>query len=329
MNPSVAISLVVYNGEAYLKRCLASIDAQTYREYTLTIIDNGSRDGSLALVKEYAPRAQLICEAENTGFSRAHNRVIRSTNAEFILILNQDCELELTYLERCVRAMRDNITCASVTGSLMRMHGLTSVVQNGSIDTLGLCIHRTFHISNLGAGLPAAAIPQASFTVFGVSATAALYRRTALDDVAYSKSGYREYFDEDFFMYKEDVDIAFRLHQKGWRARCEVSARGHHVRSTSSLILSRAAQTINFFSYRNHFLFLIKNMTRSIALRYGLYIVVYEWVKLTYIALTEPRTLRAIPAAWALRARMKAKRPRSAGFAARFFFGCSLRRYED
>jgi GT2 family glycosyltransferase len=320
---TVVISLVVYNGERFVQACLASIRAQTYTDYSLVIFDNASSDNSRELIRQFAPRATLIFEKENIGFSRAHNHVIRSTESDFIFILNQDCVLPGDYIDRCVATLGNGTMRSSVTGSLVRTDGLTDVPQNGTVDTLGLCITRSFHVANRGAGLPASAIPPQPFEVFGVSATAALYRRQALEDIAHH-IGSPEYFDEDFFMYKEDVDLAFRLHQRGWEAWCEPRARGSHLRSTESRLFSRANPVINMRSYQNHLLFLMKNITWPLALRYGLFILVYEILKVGYLMLWEPMTLRALWRAWKLRNQMKKKRSSSWRYAHPLPFGCRI-----
>ncbi|MBI4272308.1 glycosyltransferase family 2 protein [Candidatus Uhrbacteria bacterium] len=318
---SVVISLVVYNGEPYLKKCLESIHAQIYTDYSLVIVDNASIDNSRELIRQYGARATVIFQNENIGFSRAHNHVIRASNSDFIFILNQDCVLSPDYIERCVAVLKEGDMRASVTGSLVRIDRLTNLSGNGMIDTLGLCIHRTFHIANIGSGLPIERIPKRPFQVFGVSATAALYRRKSLADVAHHATQ-EEYFDEDFFMYKEDVDLAFRLHHGGFSSWCEPRARGYHVRSTESRLFVRANPFINTRSYQNHLLFLMKNMTWPLMWRYGLFIVLYEIAKICYLAVWEPSTLQTLSSAWKLRHKMKRKRPHNARYAHPLSFGC-------
>ncbi len=327
MNPFVIISLVVYNGEPFLEACLKSIYSQTYRNFSLVITDNASQDGSVVLIRTLTPQAILICERENTGFSRAHNRVIRESDSDMVFILNQDCVLEEWYLEQCVEAFQSDSTLSSVSGSLARMNGLTENRGNGTIDTLGLCMRRVFHTANLGSGLPISCIPQKKFPVFGVSATAALYLRQALESVAHKKEGCKEYFDEDFFMYKEDIDLAFRLYQSGWNALCEPLARGYHVRSTEQRLFSRPSQDINALSYRNHFLFLVKNITPEIALKYGLRIMFYELAKFFYMIAREPSSLPAIARAWKLRRRILQKRPAVFRRFRAIPFGCNISTY--
>ncbi len=321
--PSVVISLVVYNGEAYLEQCLESLNAQTYTDYSLVIVDNNSTDNSLHVIQRFGASATLIRNKENVGFSCAHNHVIQSTYSDFVFVLNQDCVLSPDYISLCVANLMKGNRRASITGSLVRMDGLTDSSQNGIIDTLGLCIRRTFHISNIGAGQTVDIIPVVPFKVFGVSATAALYRREALFDVLHHNV-HPEYFDEDFFMYKEDVDLAFRLHQKGWEAWCEPRAKGLHVRSTKSQLFVRKNPKINSLSYQNHLLFLMKNITWPLALRYGFFILLYEVMKFFFLAFREPSTLRALSHAWKLREAMQRKRPPCDHYRYPIFFGCNI-----
>ncbi len=308
MTFSIAISLVVYNGEKYLEECLRSIKSQTYRDFSLTVLDNASTDSSLAVVRRTYPDCTIIREKENTGFARAHNRVIRDTLSDAILILNQDCVLDPGYIERCVDVLIHNDLCASLTGVLYRTDTLTATPSAGTLDTLGLGLSRTFHIKNCFAGKKFLYLPHEPFTMFGVSATAALYRRSALEDIAIPRDGSIEYFDEDFFMYKEDVDLAFRLYRQGWTAFCQPSARGYHVRSTTSALLVRNNAWINRISYRNHWWFLWKNIDGPLLVRYGFFIAFYEAAKFLYLFIFEHNTVRGLWDAWRLRTVMLAKR---------------------
>ncbi len=327
---TVAISLVVYNGEQYLEECLNSVKSQTYSHCSLTVLDNFSTDSSLSIVRRIYPECTIIQKQENIGFARAHNAIIHRTNTDAVLILNQDCILDRDYVWQCVKLLIAEPSCASVTGVLYRTDTLTAAPSSDTIDTLGLGISRTFHSKNCFAGKRFLDFARIPFMVFGVSATAALYRRSALEDIALPRDGSNEYFDEDFFMYKEDVDLAFRLYRLGWTAFCQPSARGYHVRSTDQRLLARSNAWINRISYRNHWWFLWKNIDGSQLVRYGFFIAWYEVAKFLYLFIFEHNTVHGFWDAVKLRKVMFAKRAYILNKSARsrqkisLQFGCRL-----
>ncbi len=346
----VVISLVTYNGEKYLQPCLESIERQTLTDYELVVLDNASNDGSLDVVSRIAPHARIIASEKNIGFAKGHNEVIRITQSEYVCVINQDLVLEPDYLEQCVHFMDSHLQTGSVTGVLIRVPSLTAMGPRDTIDTYGLVISKAMRAKDAGAGMSVASVPPYR-DIVGVSATAALYRRTALEDVAiavcvnceerHSQSSrvrgagedrskvymeiHRrepepgtkqsadcecryEYFDEDFFMYKEDVDLALRLQARGWRAAPVPDARGYHIRTTDPALLKRPSVLINQWSYRNQIYILIKDVSASHWLKYGAIIDIYEIAKFFYLLLFERSTLAGLADVWRNRKKMLAKR---------------------
>ncbi|MEK7122809.1 MAG: glycosyltransferase family 2 protein [Patescibacteria group bacterium] len=297
------ISLVTYNSATHLSACLGSIAKQTFREYQLVCRDNCSTDDSVVSIQRLASDARVVRESENTGFSKAHNATIRETSSDYVCILNADIVLEPNYVAACISYLDAHPSVGSVTGLLIRVRALTERPKQGTIDASGITLLRTGRAVLTDAGKPAGTVSEIK-QVFGVPATAAFYRRSALDDAAIDG----EVFDEDFFMYKEDVDLAMRLRVHGWESVVIPSARAYHIRSTDSHLLSRPSAWINRLSYRNHWLFLLKSLPRSFWLRNGLWIVPFEIGKFFYLLLTEPRTLAALVDVWKLRTKMFGKR---------------------
>ncbi|MDP2631108.1 MAG: glycosyltransferase family 2 protein [Candidatus Uhrbacteria bacterium] len=347
---NVVISLVTYNGEKYLQPCLESVLRQTYRDGALVILDNASSDNTRDSIAKFAPAARIIASEKNIGFARGHNEVIRQTQSEYVLVLNQDLVLEPDYLERCVNFLEQNPRVGSVTGLLLRVPSLTADAPRDIIDTYGIVLSKTMRAKDAGAGLPLALLSRRQ-KIMGVSGTAALYRRSALEDVAIDlpsiilatnavecssrrsrgsekgvygntslrtgakneemcqpRSSYQEYFDEDFFMYKEDVDLALRLQMRGWGAAAVPDARGYHVRTTDPALLKRPSALVNQWSYRNGIYILIKDVAVSHWLKYGVFICIYEGTKFLYLCIFERATLGALADVWRNRKKMLAKR---------------------
>lgn len=305
------ISLVTYNGEHYLPSCLESIASQTFRDYSLVILDNASSDKTRDSIAKFAPNARVIASELNIGFARGHNEVIRQTQSEYVCVLNQDLVLEPDYLERCVHSMDQSPRAGSASGLLLRVPSLTADTPRDTIDTYGIVLSRTMRAKDAGAGMPLASLAMQQ-KIIGASGTAGLYRRSALEDVAISvcdNCGCRfEYFDEDFFMYKEDVDLALRLQLRGWSAVAVLDARGYHVRTTDPALFKRPSALINQWSYRNQMYILIKDVSVSHWLKYGIAICFFEVAKFFYLLIFERTTLRALGDVWRNRKKMLAKR---------------------
>jgi len=136
----VSVILVTWNSAPYLRRCLDGLRQQTHRSVELIVIDNASSDDSAALVASDA--AKLIRNEANRGFSAAVNQGIAAARGEYVLLLNPDCHLTPTYLERLLEAMETASDVGSATGMLLRATG-PNIEPTGGIDSLGMRMTRT------------------------------------------------------------------------------------------------------------------------------------------------------------------------------------------
>jgi GT2 family glycosyltransferase len=277
----VVVSIVTYNGGDFIEPCLRSIFAQTFTDLDIVVLDNASKDSTREIVARLTPEVRLLAQATNLGFAGGHNEVIRSTRSEYVLIVNQDLVLDPQYIERSVAFLDASESASSVTGKIWKVSDLTQTSASDRVDTCGIGIKRNHYAGPYGSKAFPARISE-THEVFGASGTIALYRRAALEDVAFSYREKSEYFDEDFFMYKEDVDLAYRLRWRGWRAYSVAGAHGWHIGSTQHELLQRQNPRINYWSYRNHWYLLIKNVSCGVLTRCIARIAWYEWGKLVY-----------------------------------------------
>lgn len=304
MANKLAISLVVYNGADYLPYCFNSIFNQSYQEFQLFILDNGSSDSSLALVKEISgARGNVVVlppEPVNIGFAAGHNKIIKNCQSEFILLLNQDTIIEPDYIATLLNFMESHSPAGAVSGKILRWNfkyaaKLTNAGKTDIIDTTGLSVFRSGRTADRGAGEKDGGQHDNTEEAFGVSGCLPLYRVAALRQAGY--------FDEHFFSYKEDVDLAFRLQSSGWKAWHIGSAIAYHDRSIAGNERSAIANVVtnrrqksswaNYFSYRNHLFILIKDWAAADWRRYGIFIFWYELKKFIYILFFEQRSLWA------------------------------------
>lgn len=289
----VSVVLVTWNAERHLERCVRALLCQTYRELSVIVIDNGSTDGTLAWLQRECPTVRVVQHRTNVGFSRAYNEGIAwSRGAEYVLCLNQDAYLSPTYVADLAAFLDLHFSTAAVSGKLVRFDPELGEPTT-TIDSLGLAVRRTNRIYNIGEGTTDAQGSSEPAAVFGVSATAALYRRAALEDVALRHRGRVEYFDEDLFAYKEDVDLAWRLTLRGYESYVLPTVTAQHVRSVAKRGRGgrRARRPmVRALSYRNHLLVGMANQTLLNMVLMAPWMVTYELAKALYTFFVEPRT---------------------------------------
>jgi len=263
----------------YLPDLMLSLEKQTFTEFSVLVIDNASADGSVDFLREKYPQVKIIRNFRNLGFSAAHNQGIKYAMAmwkdepmdsNYVLITNPDIILTPDYLEKLVAAADTHPEAASFSGKLLGAtraedDGFKDDTKTNTIDSTGLSISRSRRVTDRGAGELDSGQFDQSQEVFGVSGALALYRLSALDAVRHGE----EFFDDDFFAYKEDADLAWRLQLAGFFARFVPEALAYHFRRVGGKEKSGFFQMfknrkykpkeINYYSYRNHLWMLVKN----------------------------------------------------------------------
>lgn len=296
----ITISLLTYNGARYLPACIAALQRQTFQRWRLVVLDNGSQDDSVAVARQLAHNDSRIDilppQAENTGFAAGHNTILRAVRTPYVLLLNQDVVIAPDFLELLLTFIEKNQSAAAVTGLLLRWNPtdsfqLTEPSKTRTIDSAGLRLHRSFRVTDAQSGEEAAAAPQTPREVFGVSGAVPLYRTAAVRHAGY--------FDEAFFSYKEDVDLAFRLRHAGYGAYIVPAARAYHHRGVGGNEAASNAKTgsrhrsrnfhSKYWAYRNHWYVLLKNVAGADWLRYGAHIGWYELKKFVWLLLFDQK----------------------------------------
>ncbi len=295
----VAIQLLSWNGLKYLPGCFDSLFKQTYKDFSLYVLDNGSRDGAREWLKkeEQAGRYKftLFEQVQNLGFAGGHNILFEQHQATYVLLLNQDIIFEPDLLEKLVRFMDEHPRVGAVGGVLYRWKRTPE--ETPVIDSLGLKLLANGRVIELGQGEGAALVPAIPQEIFGVSGALPLYRRAAFDQL---KAEQGEIFDGSFFAYKEDVDLAWRLRLGGWQAWLEPRAIGWHDRTiagdralgdlTASKGRKGRHQIARFHSYRNQLVMLLKDTPLEVWRQTWYKIGWYELKKFFYLLVLEPRT---------------------------------------
>jgi GT2 family glycosyltransferase len=299
----------------YLPDVMDSVRSQTYPNVTPIVVDNGSTDGCAEFVRENYPEAMVLRNTRNLGFARGHNQAIEYVRTHmgdndeevFVLVVNPDIILEEKFVERLVERFEHRTDVGSACGKLLRVHEtmdgeLRDKSFSDVIDSLGLQMFRSRRMADRGSGEQDTEQYERTEEVFGASGALAMYRLRALVDA--SVKG--EYFDEDFFAYKEDIDLAWRLRLLGWKSIYVPSARAYHYRalagdekfSLRGMFRRHSGRSLtrSRLSYRNHLLTMVKNDHFLNLLRDFPRIAIFETGKFGYLALFSPAALTAIPA---------------------------------
>ena len=222
MGPIVSTVIVNHNSGHYLRSCLESLYAQTFRKFEVIVIDNASHDGSLDCLARF-PAVQIIRAKSNLGFARAQNIGMRSAKGRYLMPLNFDIVLTDTFLQEMVHAVEQSEHIGSVSGRLLQMSPNGKRTQR--IDNAGLLLPRNRFPVHRGADEIDRGQYGRPVLVFGAMGAAALYRREMLEDIAYRE----QFFDESYFMWYEDIDLEWRARLRGWDCLYTPDAVAYHV----------------------------------------------------------------------------------------------------
>ncbi|MBU1036937.1 glycosyltransferase family 2 protein [Patescibacteria group bacterium] len=314
----LAINLVTYNAERYLPYCLESIAKQTFQDFSFLVIDNGSSDNTVRYFKEDYPHFKIITHKDNIGFAKAHNQGIAWTKSDYICLLNQDVILEPDYFAKALDFLDKNPQASSLSGKIL-LWDFPHQQKTEIIDSLGLRVFKNHRIVEKGQGEKDKNQYSETVEIFGVSGALPIYRRTALEKIKVKVGNlHDEYFDELFFSYKEDVDLAFRLRLAGFKAYYLPEAIAYHHRSVKgSVDLSDKAvrqsrkeknRMIKLYSYKNHLLVILKNEFTANLVKFFFPIFWYEFKKFIFILLFEQTTLKGLRMFFKEKAKIKEKK---------------------
>jgi GT2 family glycosyltransferase len=280
---------VTFNSERYIRRCLDTVLEQEDVALEVVVVDNASTDRTRKILKDFKGRVRVIASDRNLGFAEGQNRAIRATNADWVLTLNPDVLLERGFIRRLVDAGESDPKAGTVCGKLLSIGPGFVPLPEPRIDSTGIFFTPAMRHFDRGWHERDSTGSGAMEYVFGASAAAALFRRRMIEDVAISGS----FFDPDFFVYREDADVAWRAQLLGWRCIYTPSAVGHHVRTVTPANRRSIPAVINMHSVKNRFLMRIKNISPNLYGRNWLSITTRDLTVVTCCVVWEHTSLRA------------------------------------
>lgn len=253
MSPDVSVIILNWNGLELLKRCLPTVAASTYDHLEIVVADNASTDDSRAWISDRYPHIRIIEHPDNWGFCRGNNEAIRQTSGDFVVLLNNDVEVEAGWIEPLVEEMVGDNRLAAVQPKLLDAHTRKRFeyagASGGHMDRYGFTFARGRLFETTEEDLGQYDDPA---DIFWATGAAIMLRRDSL-----AESGL---LDERFEFHMEEIDLCWRLRRLGFGIRVVPSSRVFHLGGSS---LPRGSARKTYYNFRNSLLMLDKNLPRS------------------------------------------------------------------
>lgn len=255
---SIALTVMDYQLK-YFNKLTRSINDQTYKNLELVIIDKTSN----FIVRDLTEKpcsitnTSIITFSKNAGFAENYNLAINNSHGEHVFVLNLDTILDSQCIEKLVEAMDFDPQIGCASPKILRLDENQNIVTPRIIDSCGMYFTRIIRHLDRGSGeIDNGQYDQKCF-VFGVTGAGAFYRKTCLDDIMFNN----QYYDEDFWSYREDADISWRINNYGWKCFYTPNALMYHVRTLKPGKRSNNSKVSNMHSVKNRYLLLTNNMS--------------------------------------------------------------------
>lgn len=228
----VSVIIPNWNGEELLKDCLPSLKKQTFSDFEVVVVDNGSTDGSVRYIKKNFPEIKLVELSQNTGFAPAVNLGIKICVGEYIILLNNDTKVDKHFIEYLVKAADKHPEVGMVAAKMLNFYN------PDIIDSVGDYIDSVGHANNIGMGEKDGSLFNNAGYIFLVTGGGSLIKREVFENVGF--------LDEYYFAYMEDVDFGLRAQMQGFKAWFEPKAIVYHKHKATSSKIRPFAEYLQF-----------------------------------------------------------------------------------
>lgn len=240
--PKVSVIIPNWNGKRLLKICLPSLLKQTFKDFEILVVDNGSVDGSSQYVKKNFPKIKVIELKGNGGFAHAANMGIKICTGEYMILINNDTKLGRRCLEYLVKAADFHKKVGMVACKMLKFY------QPSLIDSAGAFINSAGQADNIGRGEKDGSSFDNDGPIFFVTGGGGLFKREVFEKVGF--------FDESFFAYYEDIDFCFRAQMKGFKGWYEPRAVIYHIHQATA---RKNPARLQYLLFRNMMQTIIKD----------------------------------------------------------------------
>ena len=244
----VTVAIPNWNGARFLRPCLESLKSQSFRDFEIVVVDNGSHDESLRVLADAYPEVRVVAWEANRGVAAAFNEGVRQCRTELLALLNNDMELDPGWLGSLVEALDRDPGAGAAASKIL-------FIDRRTINSAGDFYRRDGIPGNRGVHeLDRGQYDRPEY-VFGASGGASLFRRRLFDDVGL--------FDEALVSYCEDVDWAWRMQLGGYRCVYVPGAVAYHWGSATG-----GGALASYYCGRNFIRVLLKNLPAAVLRRH-------------------------------------------------------------
>lgn len=317
----VALIQVIYNSREFIPKVFPPALAQSHKNTEFYVVVAGNQDKGKEYIQEHFPEVKIIDPGYNIGFAQGHNELFATIEADFFQLVNPDLIMTETFVADMLKPFADPLVGA-VSGKILRYDFATDKPTT-QIDSTGVIISKSGRGRDRGQHEEDRGQYDTDVNIIGTSGAGAMYRKSALDDIKYlSKDNTIEYFDLDFHSYWEDVDLSWRMINRGWKIQYNPMALAFHGRAASSspggykkvLAFIKHHRSIKpqvrQLNYKNHILMFIKNSPKwywqffARELFYNIFVLIFETSTLKIL----PTVFRQLPAMFRKRKYIKQNR---------------------
>lgn len=251
-----------WNGQHLLEDCLKSLEKQSFKGFEVILIDNGSKDFSIEYVINNFPQVKIVKLDKNYGFARACNEGVKKARGEYLVFLNNDTSCDKDFVKSLVECANKHPEVFSVNSKLLNFY------DRKKIDGIGILINEVGQAKSIAWQEKDKGQFEKEIAIFGATGGASLFRKKE-----FIKLGM---FDEDYFMYSEEVDLAFRAQFAGLRSiYCPKAVVYHKHKATAKKNLSK----VEYWQFRNMILTIIKDFPATLLLKN------WRWLKILLVHL--------------------------------------------
>jgi GT2 family glycosyltransferase len=275
----------------HLPRLVTSLENQSFTDFDLIVVDqSGKNEIDRHLQVHFQKRKwHIIRSVSPKGFAANYNHAIRESCGEYVFVINPDTMLEYQCVERLVNVMILDGTIGCISPKIFRLIPESDNNTSNIIDSTGVILRRNIRHFDRGAGETDCGQYEKKVFVFGFTGAGVFFRRSCLNDVRIDT----QYFDEDFWSYREDADLSWRIQNYGWNCLYYPQAIMYHVRRSKPRKRSNNSKLVNMHSVKNRYLLMINNLSLMVFLRNLPYIMFREVVVFFGVLFTEPYSFQA------------------------------------